>query len=173
MNLRAAGLAIAVGAAVFLQASQVQAQQAPTREQVIGTWKLLKSVREEAATGKVVDNIGAHPKGVLVITPEGRFIIIETAEGRKAASAPEEFAQLQKTELAYSGLVEFSTDPQNPASLKMVNHVDIAWNEEWAGTDQVRFLSLDGDKLTIRTAAIKNPLTGVLATATLVFVRSK
>src|SRR5258708_15303449 len=26
----------------------------------------------------------------------------------------------------------------------MINEVDIAWNEEWTGTSQTRFLSLDG-----------------------------
>ena len=55
----------------------------------------------------------------------------------------------------------------------MVNKVDIAWNEEWTGTSQTRFLSLDGNHLTIRTAAIKNPISGEMAISTLVFERSK
>jgi hypothetical protein len=31
-------------------------------------------------------------------------------------------------------MVTFSPDPNNPQGLKMINQVDIAWNEEWANT---------------------------------------
>jgi hypothetical protein len=142
-------------------------------QEIVGTWNLLTSVRQVVGTDKTVDNLGAHPNGKLVITPEGRFIIIETAEGRKPANTMEEFAALQKSEIADSGLITVSPDWQNPQGLKMVIHVDIAWNEEWVGTDQVRFLSLDGDRLTIKTPPIKNPISGEMAVATLVFERSK
>jgi hypothetical protein len=142
-------------------------------QEVVGTWKLLTSVRQEVATGRTVDNLGAHPNGILVITAEGRFIIIETGEGRRPAQTIEEFANLQKTELAYSGMVSFAADPQNPQALKMINHVDIAWNEEWLNTDQVRTLTLEGGRLTIKTPPIKNPVSGDLAVSTLVFERTK
>jgi hypothetical protein len=51
--------------------------------------------------------------------------------------------------------------------------VDISWNEEWTGTNQTRFLSLDGNRLTIRTPLYKNPVTGEMAISTLVFELSK
>jgi Lipocalin-like domain len=98
-------------------------------QEVVGTWKLLTSVRQEVASGRTVDNLGAHPNGILVITPEGRFIIIETGEGRRPAQTTEEFASLQKSEIAYAGMASFSADPQNPQALKMINHVDIAWTK--------------------------------------------
>lgn len=142
-------------------------------EDVVGTWKLLSNVRQVEGSDKVVNNLGAHPNAVLVITSDGRFIFIETAGGRKVASTIEEFAALQKSEVAYSGLVAFSPDPNNPQGLKMINKVDIAWNEEWTGTSQTRFLSLDGNRLTIHTPLIKNPITGEMAISTLVFERSK
>lgn len=142
-------------------------------EQVVGTWKLLSNVRQVEGSDKVINNLSARPNAILVITPERRFIFIETAEGRKAASTTEEFAALQKSEVAYSGVVTFSPDPNNPQGLKMINKVDIAWNEEWTGTNQTRFLSLDGSRLTIHTPLIKNPITGEMAISTLVFERSK
>jgi hypothetical protein len=142
-------------------------------QEIFGTWKLLTSIRQEVATGRTADNLGAHPNGILVITPEGRFIVIETGEGRRPAQNVEEFANLQKTELAYSGLVSFSADPQNPQALKMINHVDIAWNEEWLNTDQVRTLTVEDGRLIIKTPPIKNPISGDLAVSTLVFERTK
>ena len=48
-------------------------------------------------------------------------------------------------------LAQVSIDPNNSQGLKMINEVDIAWNEEWTGTSQTGFLSLDGNGLTIRT----------------------
>jgi hypothetical protein len=142
-------------------------------EDIVGTWKMLSTVRQLEGSDRVINNLGEHPKGIMIITPDHRFIIIETGDGRKAASTTEEFADLQKSELAYSGLVTFSSDPNNPQGLKMINRVDIAWNEEWADTSQTRFLSLDGNKLTIRTPLFKNPISGEMARSTLVFERSK
>jgi len=46
---------------------------------------------------------------------------------------------------------QVSIDPNNSQGLKMINEVDIAWNEEWTGTSQTGFLSLDGNRPTIRT----------------------
>ncbi len=142
-------------------------------QDVVGTWKLLSNVRQVAGSDKVVNNLGAHPNGLMILTPDHRFTYIATAEGRKPAKTTEEFAALQKSELAYSGLATFSPDPDNPKGLKMVNKVDMAWNEEWTGTSQTRFLSLDGNRLTIHTALMKNPISGEMAVSTLVFERSK
>ena len=142
-------------------------------EDVVGTWKLLSNVRQAEGSDKVINNLGDHPNAVLIITADHRFTFMETAERRKAASTTEEFAALQKSEVAYSGLVTFSPDPNNSQGLKMINKVDIAWNEEWRGTSQMRFLSLNGNRLTIRTPLIKNPITGEMAISTLVFERSK
>jgi hypothetical protein len=131
---------------------------------------VLSSVRRSEGGDKIINNLGEHPNGVMIITPDHRFIIIETMDGRKAASTTEEYAALQKSEIAYSGLATFSPDPYNPNGL---NKVDISWNEEWTGTNQTRFLSLDGNRLTIRTPLYKNPVTGEMAISTLVFELSK
>jgi Lipocalin-like domain len=85
-----------------------------TPEDLVGTWKMLSTVRQLEGDDKVINNLGEHPKGIMIITPDYRFIIIETGDGRKAASTTEEFAALQKSELAYSGLVTFSPDPIIP-----------------------------------------------------------
>jgi hypothetical protein len=69
-------------------------------------------VRQVAGSDRVVDNLGAHPNGVMIITPEYRFIVIFTAaEGRKPAATTEEFAALKRSQIAYSGLVTLSPDP--------------------------------------------------------------
>jgi hypothetical protein len=39
---------------------------------------------------------------------------------------------------------------------KFITKVDVAWNEGWVGTDQVRFWRVEGDKLYITSASIPN-----------------
>jgi hypothetical protein len=151
----------------------VEPSNALSPEDIVGTWKLLSTVRQVVGSDKVVNNLGEHPKGIMIITPDHRFIIIETGDGRQPAKTTEEFAALQKSELAFSGLATLSPDPDNPRGLRMISKVDISWNEEWTGTSQTRLLSLDGNRLTIRTLPHKNPYTGEMGTSTLTFERSK
>src|SRR6266849_2883163 len=47
-------------------------------EDIVGTWKLLSTVRQVEGSDKVINNLGAHPNGVLIITSDHRFMIIET-----------------------------------------------------------------------------------------------
>jgi hypothetical protein len=43
---------------------------------------------------------------------------------------------------------------------KVIHHVDISWNQVWAGIDQIRFYKLDGNILTITSAPNRNPIDG-------------
>jgi hypothetical protein len=43
---------------------------------------------------------------------------------------------------------------------KVIHHVDISWNEDWTGTDQIRFYKLEGNTLTITSAVNKSPVDG-------------
>ena len=52
---------------------------------------------------------------------------------------------LFRTMLSYTGFYRFEED-------KFITTVDVSWNELWAGTDQVRSYTLDGDRLDIMTA---------------------
>ncbi len=47
--------------------------------------------------------------------------------------------------ISYSGIYRLEAD-------KFVTKVDIAWNEAWTGTEQVRFYKLQGDRLDIISA---------------------
>jgi hypothetical protein len=56
---------------------------------------------------------------------------------------------------------------------KVVHHVDISWNESSTppGTDLVRFIKLEGDKLTITTAPARSAITGLDSVSVLVWER--
>ena len=111
-------------------------------EALIGTWKLVSCVLEDVETKQQKSVWGEHPNGYIVITPEGRWIVIQTAEGRKAPQNDEDRVGAFKSLLAYSG--KYRTEGR-----KIVIDVDIAADESWNGTEQVRCYRIEGNELHI------------------------
>jgi hypothetical protein len=54
---------------------------------------------------------------------------------------------------------------------RVVHHIDISWNENWSGSDQVRFFELDGDTLTITTAPYESYADGKEGRSILVWTK--
>ncbi len=111
---------------------------------LIGVWKLV-SWQVIADNQSSQDVFGLHPKGYLVLTREGRAIVLTTAEDRTAGTSDAERAALHRSMLAYSGRYRIEGHD-------FITRVDVSWNEEWNGTEQRRHFRLQGDKLFIETA---------------------
>lgn len=111
---------------------------------LVGVWKLV-SWQVIADDGTPQDLFGLHPKGFLVLTPEGRSIVLTTAENRKPGTGDAERAALHRSMLAYSGT--YRIEGQD-----FITRVDVSWNEEWNGTEQRRHFRIDGDRLFIESA---------------------
>ena len=120
---------------------------------LVGTWKLKSYVREVAATGERYNERGEHPNGYLSYSADGRMYAIITWENRitprDVVPTDEERIKLFSTMISYAGTYTFDAE-------KVVHHVDISWNQNWTGTDQVRFYKLDGNTLTITSALAKD-----------------
>jgi len=120
---------------------------------LIGTWKLKSYVRELAATGERYNERGEHPNGYLSYSADGRMYAIITWDNRAAPGdvvpTNEERIKLFSTMISYAGTYTFDAE-------KVVHHVDISWNQNWTGTDKVRFYKLDGNTLTITSAPARN-----------------
>jgi hypothetical protein len=110
---------------------------------LIGNWKLM-SWQVVAEDGVAQDVFGAKPKGYLVLTREGRSIVVTTAEGRKAGTSEAECAALHKSMLAYSGRYRIEGN-------EFVTTVDVSWNEAWNGTEQRRRFRVERDRLFIES----------------------
>jgi hypothetical protein len=119
---------------------------------LIGTWRLKSFVREVSGTGERFDEMGAHPDGYLGYATDGRMYVIMVADGRvkprEAVPSDAERAQLYESMVAYAGTYTVEGN-------KVVHHVDISWSAAWGG-DQVRFFTLQGDTLTIKSAPTKS-----------------
>ena len=120
---------------------------------LVGTWKLKSYVREVAATGERYNERGEHPNGYLSYSADGCMYAIITWENRitphDVVPTDEERIKLFSTMISYAGTYTFDAE-------KVVHHVDISWNQNWTGTDQVRFYKLDGNTLTITSALSRN-----------------
>lgn len=111
---------------------------------IIGIWKLLAYEIEIQATGQKDPVMGQNPTGYAIFTPEGRVWFVLTGEGRKAAKTIQDRAELLNSLVAYTGMYRVEGD-------KEITKVDVAWNPEWVGTEQVRFFKVDGERLQILT----------------------
>jgi hypothetical protein len=133
---------------------------------LLGSWRLKTFVREVMGTGERYDQLGAHPDGYINYAADGRMFAFFVAEGqpRPAGDVPSdaERIQLHKSMLAYGGT--YSVEPG-----KVTHHVDIAWNGARLGSDQVRYFTIAGDTLTLKTAPNKSPVDGRDGVGILVF----
>lgn len=109
--------------------------------------------------------------GFITYTPDDRFMVTIAFGGRKPLSvndpitAPVEGrAQAFATFGAYAGRYTFTGD-------KVIHHVEVAWIQNWVGADQVRLVTLKGDRLSLRS--LSSPIGGVSHTAEIVFERVK
>ena len=147
---------------ILIIAGPAAAQDAP----LVGNWQLV-------AYQTILDNeppkdlYGARPKGVLILTREGRMAAMVTAENRKAGTSDAERAELHKSMIAYSG--KYRVEGKD-----FVTTVDISWHEAWNGTEQRRYWRIEDGKLFIETPSIPSPkYPGKMAVARVIFEREK
>jgi hypothetical protein len=132
---------------------------------LFGTWRLV-SFRSQPVDEPALaqDIFGPHPFGRIIMTEDHYGISYLAKPGRAPATNDAEAAALLRSMLAYTG--QFRVEGN-----EFITTVDGAWSEDWNGTDQVRYFSLDGDTLTFRTPEQMGPLSGKRMVATLVFRR--
>jgi hypothetical protein len=113
---------------------------AADKDRIVGTWKLVAVEYEDAQTKERSPVLGEHPRGYQIATPEGRWIALVTANGRPVPKTDDERAKALRSMIGYSGRYRVEGD-------KVITKVEVAWNEAWVGTEQVRFLRFEGDDL--------------------------
>jgi hypothetical protein len=117
------------------------------RDLLIVTWKLV-SWQIIAEDGTPHDVFGASPKGYLVLTPDGRSIVVTTAAGRRAGMDDASRAALHKSMLAYSGRYRVEGND-------FITTVEVSWNEN--GTERSNG-AITGSKATSCLSSPRRPL---------------
>jgi hypothetical protein len=118
---------------------------------LVGTWRLL-SCELRTADGGVTYPWGPDAIGYLIYTPDGHMAYqVAVADRAKFASSDlyagtvEEKLAAAETFQSYCGTYELQGN-------KVVHHVEVSSFPNWVGGDQVRFVELTGDHLSLSSA---------------------
>ena len=152
-------------------ASPSYAQQATTKDQVIGSWRVLSL---KATTGdKVTYPLGEQVAGYVTITPT-RFWLLFVDATRKAPAAPAltdaEAIAMMKTQVAWTG--KYTTAEQTAEGIKLTARVDAASSQAIFDTDRVYFIRVDGNKMMVKSPGVIVPMTGATSIVEFELVRS-
>jgi hypothetical protein len=142
--------AVVVGAQLVASVLFAAPGWAQDRDRLLGNWRLVSYVTEDVETKQRNNVYGERPTGFIGFTPAGRFFAVVSADGRKPPQTTDEQAAAFRSMIAYTG--QYRLDGE-----RFITKVDVAWNEAWTGTEQVRFWRVDGDRLFITSAPIPNP----------------
>jgi hypothetical protein len=153
-------LLLAAVACVLITAMKpTNAEQATTKEQLIGSWKVL-SLKATTAD-KVIHPLGQQVAGFVTITPT-RFWLLFVDATRKAPAASAltdaEAIAMMKTQVAWSG--KYTTAAPTAEGIKLTAHVDAASSQAIFDTDRVYFIKVDGDKMSVKSPGVIVPMTG-------------
>jgi hypothetical protein len=113
-------------------------------DDLVGVWKL-ESFSLQVLGEQPTEIFGQHPIGYLILTVEGRMMTIITRADRKPAATVDERAALLDSMVSYTGRYRVEHN-------RIIIRPDVAWNEIYSGTEQIRYYTLNGNKLSIRTA---------------------
>jgi hypothetical protein len=150
---------LAAVVAIAAASGPSQAQQTTTKDQIIGSWKVLNL--KTTAGGKVTYPLGEQVAGYVTITPTRIWLLFVDAT-RKAPASPTltdaEAVVMMKTQVAWTG--KYTTAEQTAEGIKLTAHVDAASSQAIFDTDRVYFIRVAGNKIMFKSPAVIVPMTG-------------
>jgi len=143
---------------------------AQAADSVVGSWRLVSWVEEETESKAVHKAFGDNPLGVLTYTADGRMSVFFADPRRKSPASPKatdtEAAELYRTMVAYAGSYSIEGN-------KVTHKIEVSLNQAWNGTNQVRFIEVKDNQLTIKTPPFVSRFIGKEIVSTLVWERMK
>ncbi len=140
---------------------------ADDKDKIVGVWKLVSVVYEDAKTKERTPVLGEHPRGCQIATPEGRWLALVTGEGRKVPQTDKERSDALRSMIAYTGKYRVEGG-------KVITKVEAAWNEAWVGTEQERFYRFEDDRLLLESPPQPHPnLLGKVVRIIVIWERDK
>ena len=135
-------------------------QQATTKDQIIGTWKVLSL--KGLTAGLVKYPLGEQPGGYVTVTATRMWLLF--VDSRRpapisAALTDAEAIAAMKTSVAWTG--QYTIGEQSQDGLKVTARVDTASSPALPGTERVYFMKVEGNKLTMKSPGVIEPMTGV------------
>ena len=127
----------------------------PDDSHLLGTWKLVGLTRRLVATGAEIPD---HPReGFITFAPGGRMMTIlvwaDRAQPIGEVPTDAERIALHKSLISFAGT--FTVRPD-----RLVFDVEVSWNGVWTGSEQVRFCTFAGNRMTLVTEPHKSATDG-------------
>jgi hypothetical protein len=146
-------------------------QQTTARDQIIGTWKVLSL--KGLTAGQVKYPLGEQPSGYVTVTATRMWLLFvdsKRAAPTSAALTDAEAIAAMKTSVAWTG--QYTIGEQNPDGLKATARVDTASSPALPGTDRVYFMRVEGNRLTMKSPGVIEPMTGVTSALVIELVKA-
>lgn len=152
-------------------ASQVQAAEkgAGLAQQIQGSWILVSIYNEQ--DGKKTEQFGPNPRGILILTPDGRYSSIlmraslpKFASNSRVKGTAEENQAVVQGSAATFGTYTVASDKENTVNI----HIEGSTFPNMDGQDQKRLMTGEGDEL-----KVVNPTTTIGGTNYQVYKRAK
>jgi hypothetical protein len=124
--------------------------QKSLKEQLVGTWTLLSWVQKKG-DGTQVERYGTNPKGIAFFDSAGRYIITVMRSDRAgyASKAMWQGTPAEHREAADGTITYFGTYSTSDADSSIAIHIEGSSFPNWNGTEQKRFVSIAGERMTL------------------------
>lgn len=137
----------------------------PDLSPLVGSWRLLSHGWTFCDTGERFEPFGPNPDGRMVLEPEGRIMFLFATPNRQQAADEAGRAALFEQMAAYTGIARAN----GPG--RFTTTIDLASHPAWGG-EQLRFFTVDGNRLIITTPQQTHPLfPGRLLVGDVIFTR--
>ncbi|GGG93881.1 lipocalin-like domain-containing protein [Staphylococcus pragensis] len=130
---------------------------AELKDQLIGTWKLVR-YQDEDKDGNIFYPLGEDAKGFIMYNPDGYMSAQLMQQGRKPYASgdlhtgtKDEMAEAAHGYVAYAG--RFELDEENST---VYHTMEVSMNPTWLGDTQPREFELEGDTLSIVNGNVPN-----------------
>jgi Lipocalin-like domain len=117
---------------------------------LVGTWQLDSAYFIAQKSGDRVDLLGANPFGFFILDANGRLIVLMTSDVRAREAETGDTTALFKSMISYTGRLMVDGETA-------ITQVDAAWDPSWVGTEQLRYFTVDGHSLSLRSAPLHHP----------------
>ena len=136
---------------IWVYALSFCATASAQNQQPYGTWRLVSAVTTVLSTGEKYEPLGKAPLGYITYGLEGRMQVMVVSDGRGKPGR---------------AAIAYMTDRERKDLL-------LSWNLVWSGTDQIRDVRLDGERLILTSRQAPGANDGRMGTTSVVFEKVK
>jgi hypothetical protein len=160
------GAVVALGLVSPISWTNALAQQ----KSLVGTCRVTSFSVLMLDTSEVLHPLGEHLIGYVQYSPGGHIVVfLSTGTPKRAAGAT--YTDAERVDI-YNGILAAYAGTYNVEGNKLINHVVASWLPEWIGGDQTRYYEIEENRLTVKTATLKTPMSaGREYVATLTYER--